>query len=202
MNNFSLNTGRQSQKKKTRQNILETTQKLLSKGQKFTLEDVAKHSNTSRATVYRYFSNIDILCSEASIDINTKSPETLFEECKHLPLTNQILYIQDYYNQLSIDNEVAFRKYLSIYLKEDFSDTKKSIRGARRTAALELVLSPYKKQLGKDYKNLIVSATTLMGIESLITTKDVCLLKNSTAKKTLCWALETLLKNFDLKKLE
>ena len=73
MNNFSLNTGRQSQKKKTRQNILETTQKLLSKGQKFTLEDVAKHSNTSRATVYRYFSNIDILCSEASIDINTKS---------------------------------------------------------------------------------------------------------------------------------
>ena len=202
MNKFSLETGRQSQKKKTRQHILEATQKLLSEGGSFSLEDVAKYSETSRATVYRYFSNIDILCSEAAIDLNTKSPETLLNECRELSLTDQILYLQNYFNELTIENEAAFRKYLSVYLKEDFSANKKSVRGARRTAALKLVLEPYKKSLGTDYNNLIVASTALMGIEPMITAKDVCLLDNKAAKSHLKWGLKLLLKNYDLKKLE
>jgi hypothetical protein len=198
MNNISLSTGRQSQKRQTRQKLLRTAQILLAKGQPFTLEDVAKQSNTSRATVYRYFSNIDILCSEAGIDINTKSPETLVEESKHLTLIDQILFIQDYYNQLSLDNEAAFRKYLSVYLKEDFLTLQKSVRGARRTTTLELALKPYKKQLGKDYQNIITSSTILMGIEPMITAKDVCKLKNDKVKKSLSWALKTILNNYDI----
>ena len=202
MKNMSLTTGRQSQKRKTRQKLLETAQGLLSKGLSFTLEDVAQHSNTSRATVYRYFSNIDILCSEAGIDIHTKSPETLVHESKHLSVIDQILFIQDYYNQLAIDNEPAFRKYLSVYLKEDFSSSQKSLRGARRTAALELALEPYKNQLGEDFQNIITSVTVLMGIEPMITAKDVCKLKSKPAKQSLAWALKTLLENFDLKNLK
>ncbi|WP_250433725.1 TetR/AcrR family transcriptional regulator [Hanstruepera flava] len=199
MKNISLDTGRKTQKKKTRQKLLETTQKLLSTGKSFTLEDVAKHSKTSRATVYRYFSNIDILCSEAGIDINTKSPESLVEACKDLPIIDQILFIQDYYNRLSINNEAAFRKYLSVYLKEDFSVSKKSVRGARRTATLKLALQPYKSQLGENYQNIIASATALMGIEPMITAKDVCKLNNTQAQKSLSWALKTLLQNCGLK---
>lgn len=199
MNGFSLNTGRQLQKKKTRQKILDSAQNLMTKGKLFSLEDVAEHSNTSRATVYRYFSNIDILCSEAGIDINTKPPEKLVQECNHKPIIEQILYIQDYYNQLAIDNEVAFRKYLSVYLKENYSKQKKLVRGARRTAALKLVLEPYKGKIGyKNYKNLIASATSLMGIEPLITTKDVCKLSNNDARKTLAWGLEMILKGSGL----
>jgi hypothetical protein len=171
----------------------------MAKGKSYSLEDVAEHSNTSRATVYRYFSNIDILCSEAGIDINTKPPEELVEECKHLPIIEQVLYIQDYYNQLAIDNEIAFRKYLSVYLKEDYSKKKKLVRGARRTATLKLILEPYKEKMGgKNYKNLINSATSLMGIEPLITTKDVCKLSNNEAKKTLAWGLELILKGSEL----
>ena len=199
MKNMSLDTGRKTQKKKTRQKLLETTQKLLSTGKSFNLEDVAKHSNTSRATVYRYFSNIDILCSEAGIDIKTKTPESLVEECKDLPIIEQILFIQEYYNQLTINNEGAFRKYLSVYLKEDYSDTKKSVRGARRTATLELALKPFKSKLGKNYQNLIATATALMGIEPMITSKDVCNFDNNQAKKSLTWALKTILENCNLK---
>lgn len=195
MNKFSLNTGRQTQKKKTRQKILDSAQNLMTIGKPFSLEDVAKHSNTSRATVYRYFSNIDILCSEAGIDIHTKSPEKLVEECNHLPITEQILYIQNYYNKLAIDNEAAFRKYLSIYLKEDYSNQKNSVRGARRASALILALQPFKRKISKNnYQNLIASATALMGIEPLITTKDVCKLSNNDAKSALSWGLEMLLK--------
>lgn len=198
MNTISLKSGRQSQKRKTRQNILATAQTLLSKGQSFTLEDVAKHSNTSRATVYRYFSNIDILCSEAGIDLHTKTPEELIEDSKHLPLLEQILYIQNYFNELSFKNEAAFRKYLSIYLKEDFTNNKETVRGARRTATLELVLKPYKQKLGeRTYQNLVASATVLMGIEPVIITKDVVGLKNSATQKSLAWGLEMLLKGID-----
>jgi len=195
MNKFSLDSGRQSQKKKTRQNIISSTQELMSKGTPFSLEDVAEHSNTSRATVYRYFSNIDILCSEAVLDIQTKPTDKLVEECEHLPLSEQILYIQNYFNQLAINNEVAFRKYLSVYLKDEFSEDKSSLRGARRTAALHLILSPFKKKLGEEtYTKLIVSACTLMGFEPLIVTKDVCGLDSKSSKEYLSWSLEMLLK--------
>lgn len=198
MNTISLKSGRQSQKRKTRQNILASAQKLLSMGQPFTLEDVAKHSKTSRATVYRYFSNIDILCSEAGIDFHTKTPEELIEDSKHLSLLEQILYVQNYFNELSFNNEAAFRKYLSVYLKEDFTNKIGTVRGARRTATLELVLESYKKKLGEStYKKLIANATVLMGIEPVIITKDVVGLDNSSAKKSLAWGFEMLLKGID-----
>ena len=194
MSNISLDTGRSEQKQKTRRKILDTTKDLLHKGEKLSLEDVAKASKISRATIYRYFSNIDILCSEASLDIFTLSTETIFQEIKHLPIIERILYIQNYFNDLAINNEPAFRKYLSIYLNEDASIKKESLRGSRRTAALKLALIPYKSDLDPAiYNHIINVSTSLMGIEPIITTKDVCCLDSEEAKESLAWGLKIIL---------
>ncbi|UKM65650.1 TetR/AcrR family transcriptional regulator [Flavobacteriaceae bacterium GSB9] len=196
MSNISLNTGRTKQKQKTRRKILDTTKELLKKGEKLSLEKVAKASSVSRATIYRYFSNIDILCSEAGLDMFTSSTTTIFQDIKDLPITERILYIQNYFNDLAIDNEPAFRKYLSIYLNEDVSNKKESLRGSRRTAALKLALVPYRNKLdAQTYNNLIATATSLMGIESIICAKDVCNLDNRTSKEALSWGLKTILKS-------
>lgn len=196
MSNFSLDTGRSKQKQKTRQKILDTTNALLQKGQNLSLEDVAKASGISRATIYRYFSNIDILCSEASLDVFTQSTATIFQETKDLPFIERILYIQDYFNDLALNNEPGFRKYLSIYLREDTTNKKESIRGSRRTAALKLALVPYRDQLDSTvYNHLITTATALMGIEPIITSKDVCGLDNQNTKNSLAWGLKTILES-------
>lgn len=184
-------SGRQAQKQKTRQNILQATQRLTERGQDFSLEDVAKEASISRATVYRYYSNIEVLSIEAGLEINTLSPEEVYKKSKADNLITTVLNIQDYYNQLGIDHETMFRKYLSVALNPSFPLTE---RGARRVKTLSMAFHNNLNDLEKKEKlALIHSATALMGMEALIVAKDVCGLNNQQAKKTLRWGLEKLL---------
>jgi len=187
-----INTGRKKQKLKTRNILLKTAQELMAKGANFSLEDVAKEAKVSRATIYRYYSNIDVLSAEAGLDLNTESPNAIYKKLQHLGTPEKILAIQAYFNQLTVKHEAAFRKYLSIVLASDSLITK---RGARRPKTLELALA--QKDLGIDEiqsQNLAHIASVLMGIEALITTKDVCGLSNEASRQTLQWGLEMVLK--------
>lgn len=187
-----IKTGRTNQKIETRSKILINAQYFLNNGLAFNLEDIAKRSGISRATIYRYFSNVDILAAEAGLDVNTKTSETIFENLKGKTLEQQVLEIQDYYNTLAIDHEKLFRKYISAVLD---SSTPTPKRGARRKKTLQLVLEKtnYTRKEKKDLSNLL---TILMGIEPLIVTKDVCGLNDSDSTKLLKWGMELLLKGF------
>lgn len=187
-----IKTGRTNQKIETRSNILMNAQYFLNNGLEFNLEDIAKRSGISRATIYRYFSNVDILAAEAGLDVNTKKSETICENLKGKTLEDKIVEIQDYYNTLALDHEKLFRKYISAVLD---SSTPTPKRGARRKKTLQLVLEStnYTPKEKEDLSNLL---TILMGIEPLIVTKDVCGLNNSESTKLLKWGLELLLKGF------
>ena len=186
-----LNSGRKNQKHKTRDRILASAQNLLAEGKEFTLEDVAKETGISRATIYRYFSNIDLLASEAGLDLNTKDSEEIMEDVRTLNTKKAILEIQNYYNDLAIENEPGFRKYLSATL--NVSDDKKT-RGARRKSTLAMLFKEKGIRLPKDEIEKISNiATVLMGIEALIVTKDVCRLNNKSSKDLLNWGLEHIL---------
>ena len=190
--------GRVRQKQETREKILSSTQELMNSGEKFTLEDVAEKAGVSRATIYRYYSNIDILSAEAGIDINTKSPKTIYENLQGLEIKDKLLGVQEYHNNHALDNENAFRNYLSIVLT---SDAKYNKRGARRSKTLKMVLE--EANLTKsEITNLQNLFTVLMGIEPLIVTKDVCGLNNEQSKKLLKWGMELLLKGISIDKSE
>lgn len=196
MSNDYIKTGRTNQKIETRSNILINAQYFINNGLEFNLEDIAKRSGISRATIYRYFSNVDILAAEAGLDVNTKSSETIFESLQAKTLEDKILEIQDYYNTLAIDHEKLFRKYISAVLD---SSTPTPKRGARRKKTLQLVLenTNYTPKEKEDLSNLL---TILMGIEPLIVTKDVCGLNNSESTELMKWGLELLLKGFIISK--
>ena len=185
-------TGRINQKLETREQILLSAQYFLNNGIDFTLEDVAKKANISRATIYRYFSNKDVLANEVVLDIRTKTPESLFEEIKEKDIKQMILAIQDYYNNLAIDHEPAFRKYLSTIITSNPLEKK---RGARRKKSLRLALknSDYTTSEQEDLSNLL---TILMGIEPLIVAKDVAGLNNKKAKEILKWGVLLIMKGF------
>ncbi|TYA71616.1 TetR/AcrR family transcriptional regulator [Seonamhaeicola marinus] len=192
MNKNYTETGRTLQKQKTRNNILTSAKKLLQKGKDFTLEDIAEDANISRATIYRYYSSVDVLSLEAGLDWQTKSPEEVLEPLNGLNTQQTILGIQDYFNNLAYNNEKAFRKYLSHAITTNSEEGK---RGARRVKTLSLALQNNNLNLSEeDSQKLIVAATTLMGVEALIVTKDVCGLNNETSKSVLNWALEQMLK--------
>ena len=191
-----INTGRTNQKLETRNKILINAQYFLNHGLEFNLEDIAKRTGVSRATIYRYFSNADILAAEAGLDVSTKSPESICENLKGKTIDNKILGIQDYYNTLALDHEKLFRKYISAVLDTSTLTPK---RGARRKKTLQLVLEKtnYTHNEKEDISNLF---TILMGIEPLIVTKDVCGLNNSESKKLLKWGMELLLKGLSSSK--
>jgi len=198
MKTISLENGRINQKIKTRTRILSAAKNLMSENKKITLEEVAQKAEVARATIYRYFPNIDLLYTEASLDIHFSSPEELFEEVKNMSLDQRLIYIQNYYNKMAQDHELIFRRYLSAVLLESLGSNKK-IRGARRVEAMSLALSSSKKKLSKkDLDHLKNAGTILMGIESVIVAKDVCGLSDKKTNETLNWALEMILKGMQV----
>ena len=190
-------SGRVKQKLGTRNQILRGTQELLKEGKEITLEDVAKKAGVSRATIYRYYSNKEVLAMEAGLDLSTKAPETLMEGYQNLDLEQSLLEIQEYYNTLTVTHENAFRKYLGAILSSNSVEK----RGARRVKTLNLALksSSLSSKEKEDLANLL---TVLMGIEPMIVTKDVAGLSNKKSKELLRWGVELILKGFKAEKAE
>ena len=186
-----INSGRKNQKLKTRDQILKSTQDLMDSGDDFSLEDVAKKADISRATIYRYYSNVDILAAEAILDLNTKSSEELVESVQDKDIRTAIMDIQDYYNDLTLDFEAGFRKYMSVILNGPAS---KSMRGARRKKTLLMIMEQKSPNLSAEEREKLANlATVLMGVEAFVVTKDVCGLDNKQSKELLNWGLNLIL---------
>ncbi|MCM4172804.1 TetR/AcrR family transcriptional regulator [Arenibacter sp. TNZ] len=190
-----IQTGRINQKLETRAKILESAKQLVRQGIDFNLEDVANTAEISRATIYRYYPNVEILSYEVGIDIGTKSPEDIIEDIiednKDCSLNEMILGIQNYYNDHAVNNENAFRKYLSAVL----TSASEKKRGARRNKTLQLALM--KTDISpKEKKHLVNLMAILMGIEPLIVAKDVSGLDNKEFKELMSWGMKLLLKAF------
>ena len=188
-----LKEGRINQKLQTRSEILKSAQVLLNKERQITLEKVAEHAGISRATIYRYFSNIELLTTEALLHTHFLRPDELQKKVEGLSLEETIHALQHHYNTISQEHELVFRRYLSVTLKESII-SKKKLRGARRVEALKLALKPFEGLLSKeDHKRLIHISTLLMGIDALLVCKDVCELNNDEANELLEWALDLIL---------
>lgn len=185
-------SGRVNQKLETRAKILTSAQYFINKGLEFTLEDVAKKSGISRATIYRYYSKIDILVNEAGLDLKTKSPEEIIDHLKEKSIDEVIYGIQEYFNILAIDHESAFRKYLSSVLA---SNTLEMKRGARRKRTLQLAFEGASINV-KDKEKLVSLLTILMGIEPLIVSKDVSGLNNEQSMEIMKWGVQLILKGY------
>ena len=192
-----LKKGRTGQKQKTREKILQAAKELQDRDDEFTLEKVAEHAGVSRATIYRYYSDKDVLSAEAVLDMRTLTPEQILSSYRDADLESTLLGIQEYYNKLTIDNERAFRKYLSVLLNPD---NQVSLRGERRVQTLARALAEKEAPIsGADRQNLIYLATLMMGVEAFIVTRDVCRLDEETSQEVLQWGLKTLLKGIQRK---
>ena len=193
MKNNYVDSGRRKQKLKTINKIFDAAQRLLKKGDSLTLDKIAKEANISRATIYRYYSNIETLTADLTLGLQGVDPESFALENSHLSIEEQILKIQEYYLNFTFKNEVTFRKYLGSIL---VSETTVEKRAGRRIIAMDKVFSTKQNNLSEDHKKHIINIAALfMGIEAMILTKDVCNLDNKDAKESLQWGLQMLLKS-------
>ncbi|MGV3603101.1 MAG: TetR/AcrR family transcriptional regulator [Dyadobacter fermentans] len=173
---------------------------LLEKNTIFTLEEVAKELNISRATIYRYYSNVDMLCAEATLSLRVKQQEDFLEDVKDMTLKDSLVYVQKYFNMLAYVHETGFRKYLSVVLDESVKKGSAApLRGARRPAALDAVMRRHADRIGpENYIRLKQIVTTLSGVEPMIANKDVNGLSNEQSDELLEWAVTMILKGLSL----
>lgn len=192
-----FSSGRINQKLRTRSTILQTARKLLQEKGDFTLEEVAAKALISRATVYRYFSDVDTLKLEALIDDTSLTVDNVFSPEESLSLTERVDRARERLINQTVDNESHMRSLLSVILKHSVADPKgaKQRRGSRRVVLIKTAIEPYLSSISKKHRQRLVHTLAILtGIEALIVLKDVCEVNNEEAQKTIEWATDTLLK--------
>jgi len=187
--------GRENQKWRTRKEILEAAQRLLGRGKVPTLEEVAAESRISRATIYRYFSNIDSLLLEAPLDALTLDAEAILAEAPPEPAAKSAT-VHAYFHKLVVDHEAYFRNYLRATLEQGPGQGGAAgvpMRQARRVRAYEAALSGVKDRLGPDaFDTLVHSLSVLTSIEAFVVLTDVCGLSADDALASGQWAVRRL----------
>ena len=190
--NKHLESGRTAQKQQTRRKILLAANQLLEKGIGLSMEAIAKEAAISRATIYRYYSSIDSLATELILQLNVPTQPQIDKVVTGKNLKADLTNIQEIYLNFILENEVASRKFLGAVLS---SADPKLERGKNRLHALTHYFEQFPSSFAaKDHQNLINVSVLLMGIESIIVSKDVCGLEADEAKNALRWGLEMILK--------
>jgi AcrR family transcriptional regulator len=191
--------GRVNQKQRTRTEILRAAERLLARGEQPGLEAVAEEALVSRATVYRYFSNLDMLLAEAPLDVQTLDAEELLGDMppdRASDPAERAVRIHEHLHDLVCRNESRFRLFLKATLEQwiaEGGNPKEPLRGARRIRMLDLALDPLRRKLDrKTYKNLRSSLALLVSVEAYIAQTDVCRLNPKQGKAVASWAIRTL----------
>ncbi len=194
-----IDGGRVNQKQRTRKEILRAAERLLARGEQPGLEAVAEEALVSRATVYRYFSNLDMLLAEAPLDVQTLDAEELLGDMpsdRASDPAERAVRIQEHLHDLVCRNESRFRLFLKATMEQwiaEGGNPGEPLRGARRIGMLDTALDPLRSKLDRrTYENLRSSLAMLVSVEAFIAQTDVCRLKPKQGKAVASWAIRTL----------
>ncbi len=185
MSRSSLSTGRINQKLRTRNALLQAARELMGTQGNFTLDEAAELAQVSRATAYRYFSDVNGLKIAAQLP-HTKTPEELVDGLDNV--VDRVISVHDYLFQISKDNESHFRGFLGAVMTQSSMNIDKdlALRGARRVPMLEKALEPIRKKMSpKEFKMLVRSLSTIVGIEAYTVLKDICKLDPKESKEAM-----------------
>lgn len=187
---------RSRQKQRTRKDLLRAAARLLERGIKPTLDEVAEEAMVSRATAYRYFSSIDALLLESSLDVSVPDPEVLFSEPADTDVVARVQRADDALNAMIAEKEAPLRLMLARSLERSIGpDTDETVplRQNRRTGLIEAALVPLRGQVrSRELKMLARSLALVLGTEAHLVLKDVLRLNDQEALAVKRWTIRAL----------
>ena len=179
---------------RTRKQLLDAANRLLKNNVSPTLEEIAEEALVSRATVYRYFPNVDALLNEAGLDLSFPSAETILAGAPDDPAERLVLI--DHAVDTMIDaNEPSLRHMLIHSLKLSLAGSAELgvKRQNRRLPLIEAALLPVMDDLPTETAKRLVSTLALfIGTESMLVFKDVLGMDRTAASETKDWAIRAL----------
>lgn len=188
MGEHSKSFERINQKKRTRRELLRSAEDLVGKGSLPSVADVADHAGISRATAYRYFSTAEDLLRT----LVEERPRAEISIAPARPGEDPADRVSDLVTKVMTmleADEVVFRALLAASIGQPDGATK----GDRRAEWLAQALAPVEDALGKrDFRRLVMALGLTCGIETLVTLKDACGLKQREARDVVLWTVRTL----------
>lgn len=183
---------RTGQKQRTRDAILEGARRVMGRGEPVTVAAAAAEHGISRATAYRYFSDPQALALEAGLAALVPPYAQVVAGTKDL--RSRLVAITEAMIWLTLENERAFRQYLSHAVTAPDGT---STRGARRVAYMKRALSEFPHELPPARQaDLVASLSTVAGIEGLVALADVARTDNATAARLLAEIVEAVLTRY------
>ncbi|WP_201861359.1 TetR/AcrR family transcriptional regulator [Microvirga soli] len=190
-----LDTGRSSQKARTRQALLAAARQVMERGEPATVPAAAQEAGISKATAYRYFSTSETLVLEAALDAKVATPEEIVGDAQDV--RERVLRVQRYLFTLTRASETKFRLFLARALDASVSDrgeASREIRGGRRLPMYEHALAPVRSRLSrKQFQFLVLSLSAASGMESYLALKDVCRVDDAMADRIAASNIEAIL---------
>ena len=185
---------RTNQKLRTRKDLLEAASRLLARGGTPTLDDVAAEANISRATAYRYFSGLDALLLEASLDIAVPRPDELFGLEDSSDPINRLNRVDSALHDMINAHEPSLRAMLAHSLQRGPKvEGGIPARQNRRTPLIEAALEPARDEYSPEMREMLVAALGLIiGTEAMVVFKDVLRSDDADARRTKAWMIATL----------
>lgn len=190
-----MSDGRPNQKARTRRAILDGARQLLRDGEPVTVAAAAARQGVSKATAYRYFSDPDILVSEAMLDIEVKPYEEITLEASNLRA--RLTAINLYFLDLALAYEGGFRQFLGRTLTVSASGVKGMRRGARRISMYRQALSEDDGGLPAAQQEKLIRALSLAtGIEAMTALLDVAGAGPEEAREAVRTVTQAILDRF------
>ncbi len=170
---------RTNQINRTREALLLAARNLMSESKEVTLAKVAERAKTSRATVYRYFSDPSVLALEATLDLEVTPTSELLGELDDV--RSRVHVVARYYLDFSRIHEAHFRQFLAESLKASLEDGTVKMRGARRVAAFSEALAPAHPLMEpKETEDLAKRLSMTTGMEQLVILEDILRVDEAT----------------------
>ena len=188
--------GRPNQRLRTRKDLLDATARLVERGLKPTLEDVAAEALVSRATAYRYFPSVEALMLEAAVHIAVPAPETLFADFQSREPLPRLLRVDEVLHETVLANEAPLRLMLAHSLEHSAAGGAASEPPARQNRRSDLIaaaLEPAAAGFPAEGLAMLGQAVAmLVGVEGLVVAKDVLRLDDAAARRVKRWAIAAL----------
>ncbi len=182
-----------SKRSRTREAILAGARSLMSRGEAVTVAAAAAEEGISRATAYRYFSDAQVLASEAGLAIKVLPYEVVVDGCDG-PRA-RTLAVSRYILDFSLEHEAAFRQFLARNLDAWLAHGPSDRRGARRVEMFNRALEDSGLS-NIDQARLVNGLTAASGTEAMIALYDIAKVDEDAARQAVRDVAEALLDKF------
>jgi AcrR family transcriptional regulator len=186
-------TGRTSQKARTRDALVDAARQLMEDGVSPTVEQAASAASISRATAYRYFPNQRSLLTATFPELT--APSLLGESPPEDPQARLEIVVESIARQ-AVQHEPALRNMLRLSLESDPAKRgDRPFRKGRRIAWISEALEPLRSELADDeFDRLVYAIASAVGIDSLVWLIDIAGLSRKEAVEVMTWSTRNLLR--------